>query len=108
MPLDQIVLGVASYGHSFSVDTPSAFGNGTNVLETYPAFNASIQPVGDSWDNASGNDVCGNPQGPGGDTDFWGLIKGGWLTEEGVVADGIAYAYDQCDRTVSCIIFQKK
>lgn len=104
MPRDQIVLGVASYGHSFSVNATSAFPTGnSSALATYPAFDPSIQPVGDAWDDASGDDICGNPQGPEGVMDFWGLIVGGWLTEEGVVAPGISYVFDVCDRTVSPI-----
>lgn len=61
MPLEKIVLGVASYGHSFSVNKSSAFEPGsTTQLAAYPAFNASDFPLGDSWDNAATVlDACG-------------------------------------------------
>lgn len=64
MPAHQIVLGVASYGHSFSVTPSNAVKNG--ALTAYPAFVASNQPVGDAWDDTPGVDVCGNQQGAGG------------------------------------------
>lgn len=105
MPSDHIVMGVATYGHSFSVNASSAFPNGDGVLAAYPLFDASVRLVGDSWDNSTGSDVCGKPFLASGNMDLWGLVEGGWLTEEGVAADGIAYVYGDCDRTVSCTLF---
>ena len=69
-PADQIVLGVAAYGHSFSVNHTEAFGNNTAVAggalsSSYPSFNASNQPSGDLWDDQPGVDVCGVMQGQG-------------------------------------------
>ena len=101
MPLDKIVLGVASHGHSFGVNTKSAFPDNSSTLAMYPTFNSSNHPVGDSWDDAGGIDICGVNQSSGGIINFWGLIEAGFLTEEGVAADGISYAYGDCDRTVS-------
>ena len=60
-PADQIVLGVASYGHSFAVKKADALGNGTTLLTSFPPFNASAQPTGDKWQGPAGIDVCGNP-----------------------------------------------
>ncbi|KAG1736822.1 glycoside hydrolase family 18 protein [Suillus lakei] len=99
MPVNQIVLGVASYGHSFNVAPSVAFKSGTKHLAAYPAFVASKQPLGDAWDDTSSVDNCGVKQGPGGTFRFWGLIDNGFLTEEGKPADGIYYRYDNCSKT---------
>ncbi|TFY66251.1 hypothetical protein EVG20_g4839 [Dentipellis fragilis] len=121
-PAAQILLGVASYGHSFHVTqsaalaastTSSTTNGGTNssstgggnsnssALAAYPAFDKSQQPAGDKWDaTADGaTDVCGNPDVVGGVFDFWGLIDGGFLTQNGTAAQGIDYQYDGCSQT---------
>jgi chitinase len=59
VPTDKVVLGVASYGRSFSV-TPTDAIQGT--LVAYPKFSASNQPAGDAWDDAAGIDICGVQQ----------------------------------------------
>ncbi|KAI0634770.1 glycoside hydrolase [Trametes polyzona] len=101
-PANQLVLGVASYGHSFKVDKAAAL-TADNTLAAYPAFDAAQQPLGDSWDAVApaGVDQCGNPTsgGPSGIFDFWGLIEGGFLTANGTAADGIAYRFDECSQT---------
>lgn len=97
-PANQIVLGVASYGHSFSVLQSVAVV--ADSLAAYPAFGAS-QPAGDKWDGVAGTDQCGNPVAAGGIFDFWGLVDGGFLDESGTVAAGIQYRYDNCSQTVS-------
>ncbi|KAG1751290.1 glycoside hydrolase family 18 protein [Suillus paluster] len=99
MPVDQIVLGVPSYGHSYSVKPTDAFVSGTKTLASYPAFNASNQPVGDAWDNTGSVDACGNYQGSGGTFNFWGLVDGGFLNSEGTTAKGIYYRFDSCSQT---------
>lgn len=63
-PKSKLVLGVASYGHSFSVPNSAAVQNG--ALVPYPAFDKSNQPAGDSWDDTAGPDVCGVEQPVGG------------------------------------------
>jgi len=102
-PANQIVLGVASYGHSFKVEQSAALVAGSETeAAAYPAFVASEQPLGDSWDSdaPAGVDQCGNPTGgPSGIFDFWGLIEGGFLTDNGTTAQGIAYRYDDCSQT---------
>ncbi|KAG0707044.1 glycoside hydrolase family 18 protein [Suillus ampliporus] len=98
MPIDQIVLGVASYGHSYSVKPSDAFVSGTKTLAAYPPFDASNQPKGDAWDVGS-VDACGNYQGSGGAFDFWGLVDGGFLNSEGTTAQGIYYRFDSCSQT---------
>ncbi|KAI0268808.1 glycoside hydrolase family 18 protein [Gloeopeniophorella convolvens] len=103
IPLNQMVLGIAGYGHSFSVAPNDAFPDGTSGgLAAFPAFDANNQPLGDKWDDPDpGPDPCGNPQGPEGDFDFWGLIDAGFLNEQGTVAPGISYLFDECSQTPS-------
>ena len=99
MPAHKIVLGVAGYGHSFKVLRENAY-NGTSLALYPPIDKAAAQPKGDAWDSDSGLDVCGNPQGPGGDVDFWGLITLGYLNPNGSPRNGIDYMFDDCSRTV--------
>ncbi|OJA17532.1 hypothetical protein AZE42_11931 [Rhizopogon vesiculosus] len=99
MPVNKIVLGVASYGYSYSVSPSDAFVSHTKTLAAYPAFNASNQPLGDAWDNTGGLDVCGVYEAQGGTFNFWGLVDGGFLTEKGVPVGDIYYRYDDCSQT---------
>jgi chitinase len=95
-----MILGVASYGHSFHVNQGDALDVSGNI-KPYAPFDKSQQPTGDKWDaTASGVDVCGNPNTVGGVFDFWGLISGGFLTKNGTVASGIDYTSDSCGKTV--------
>lgn len=104
MPLNQIVLGVASYGHSFRVAKSDAFKRGSKTqLALYPPFNASNAPVGDAWDDAAGVDECGNFEDQGGVIDFWGLIAQNYLNADGTPKSGVPYLFDQCTQTVSPI-----
>jgi chitinase len=100
MPLNQIVLGVPGYGHSFRVHEANAFENGsTTVLRAYPSFDTTDPPVGDGWDDGAGTDECGNVNGPGGNVDYWGLISLGYLNNDGTPKKGIAYRFDNCSQT---------
>ncbi|CAE6420051.1 unnamed protein product [Rhizoctonia solani] len=101
-PADQLVLGIGAYGHGFSVAPANALNN--SILNPYSTFNKSFTPPGDAWDDAPVNgtlDVCGNPKVQGGTWNFWGLIEGGFLNENGTAntAEGIAYKYDECSQT---------
>jgi chitinase len=103
-PLGQIVLGLASYGHSFSVNGTDAFeraSGSTSLLAPYPKFNASAHPKGDSWDDGKGVDECRNAQFPGGTIEFRGLIQLGYLNSNGTLKQGIFFRYDNCSQTVS-------
>ncbi|KAF8622115.1 hypothetical protein AX15_007250 [Amanita polypyramis BW_CC] len=96
-PYNRLVLGVASYGHSFRVKPSNAFSGYS--LASYPQFDSSNEPVGDAWDDAAGVDVCGNPTGPGGNVNFWGLVSLGYLNNHGKPQNGIAYKFDDCSKT---------
>ncbi|QRV85311.1 chitinase [Ceratobasidium sp. AG-Ba] len=105
IPADQLVFGVASYGHSFEVAPAAAVSsNSSSTLVPYPTFNKTATPKGDAWDTVpepGAVDVCGNPETVGGNWDFWGLIAGGFLNENGTAntAEGILYRYDECSQT---------
>lgn len=102
IPLSQLVLGVAGYGHSFRVRKANAFAKGsTTQLVPYPKFDPSDPPVGDSWDDAAGVDVCGNASGPGGNINYWGMISLGYLNTDGSPKQGISFVFDTCSQTVS-------
>ncbi|TRM63576.1 glycoside hydrolase family 18 protein [Schizophyllum amplum] len=98
MPLDQIVLGVASYGHSFGVNKTAAM-NGTDSLVLYPAFNATAFPAGDAWDDEPSVDACGVQENQGGVIQFWGLVEQGYLGTDGQPAEGVPYVFDECSQT---------
>ena len=104
-PANQIILGVASYGHSFHVDDNSALDASGN-LKLYPPFDNSQQPAGDKWDSPGGGvGICGNSNvGYSGVFDFWGLIDGGFLTTNGTAASGIDYIFDNCSQTVRALL----
>jgi len=96
----QVILGVASYGHSFHVDGSSAL-DASGKLKVNPSFDKSQQPPGDKWDStATGTNVCGNPNVVGGIFQFWGLIDAGFLNKDGTAASGIDYIFDSCSQTV--------
>ena len=101
MPANQIVLGVASYGHSFGVSPSDAFVRDSNTgLAVYPRFNSSNHSLGDSWEDIGSVDTPGLYEGPGGSWNFWGLVKGGFLTTDGNPAPGTYHRYDACSHTV--------
>ncbi|KAB5593717.1 Chitinase A1 [Ceratobasidium theobromae] len=102
-PADQLVLGVPSYGHGFAVAESDALSS-DGTLNLYAPFNKTYRAPGDAWDDspaAGAVDVCGNPQLQGGNWNFWGLIDGGFLNNNGTAntAGGIAYKFDECSQT---------
>ncbi|KAJ7197124.1 glycoside hydrolase family 18 protein [Mycena rebaudengoi] len=79
IPLNQLVLGVASYGHSFRVAKADASKKGSKTeLALYAPFDAVNRPVGDAWNGTPGVDVCGN---------------------QDTQAKGVPYLFDTCSRT---------
>ncbi|GJE93418.1 glycoside hydrolase family 18 protein [Phanerochaete sordida] len=112
-PAEKLVLGVASYGHSYHVTADAAYNGassageaqpaGTTPIAPYPAFDAAQQPLGDSWDaiEPAGIDACGNPSGGGasGIFNFRGLVEKGYLDVNGTAMPGVGYRYDTCSQT---------
>ncbi|KAF4588706.1 hypothetical protein EYR40_010260 [Pleurotus pulmonarius] len=100
MPLNQIVLGVPAYGHSFRVRRAQAFESGsTTQLAAYPPFDKSQPPTGDKWDDPAGVDECGNTSGPGGNFNFWGIVQAKLLNADGTPKPGVPYRFDSCSQT---------
>ncbi|KAJ7728778.1 glycoside hydrolase family 18 protein [Mycena metata] len=98
-PANQITLGLASYGHSFSVAPSAAFTDSGSVA-LYPVYDKSAQPLGNTDQaNDTSLDPCGQPTGVGGVFTFAGLISEGYLNSNGTAADGISYVYDSCSQT---------
>jgi chitinase len=100
--MNKIILGVAAYGHSFYVNQTSALDASGN-LNLYSPFDKAQQPAGDKWDSTAtgaGAGVCGETGVVSGVFNFWGLVEGGFLTEDGVAASGIDYKFDNCSKTV--------
>jgi len=99
-PKSQIVLGTASYGHSFKIKSSDAYTSGTKTLASYPPFESNVYPVGDAFDvGPYGPDVCGNPTQASGQFNFRGLVNAGWLTKKGTAASGYSYRFDECSKT---------
>ncbi|KAF9444016.1 glycoside hydrolase family 18 protein [Macrolepiota fuliginosa MF-IS2] len=93
-PANQIVLGVASYGHSFKLSGQSNF-------SIYSPFTTNNNPLVPS-DGSGGVDICGNPVTGGGGTDvydFSQMVTAGFLSSDGTAASGINYVYDNCSQT---------
>jgi chitinase len=91
-PADQIVLGGASYGHSFHVNPSDAFDDSGN-LNVNAAFDKNQQPHGDSQVGDAGIDQCANAVPVGAVFNFWGL------NNDGTAAQGINYTFDECSQT---------
>ncbi|KAN0126191.1 Glycoside hydrolase superfamily [Lactarius tabidus] len=98
-PISRMILGVPAFGHSYRVSKSSALNSSGNI-QLYAPFNKADQPPGDRWDIAAGSvDACGNPTVTGGIFNFWGLIEAGFLKDDGTVASGIEYDFDDCSKT---------
>ncbi|KAF8508014.1 chitinase [Hysterangium stoloniferum] len=97
MPADKIVLGVASYGHGYSI-APSDAIQGT-ALAPYPKFDATKRPLGDVWSGEAGLDICGATTPAGSTFNFWWLVDRGFLDENGSPAKNIQYQFDTCSQT---------
>ena len=106
-PKSQIVLGVPSYGHSFTILPGGSGQNTSTTLPMYP-FYASGHVRGDKWDGfGNETDVCGIPQGSGGTYEYWGLIDRGFLNSDGSPQAGIKYRFDNCSKTVRFALDRK-
>jgi chitinase len=102
-PVNQIILGVASYGHSFRVQKSDAL-DASGKINLFPPFNKTDQPAGDKWDGTAGGvDICGNPNVVGGVFNFWGLIDAGFLRANGNPSCEVYSTFDECSRTVGAL-----
>jgi len=101
MPLDQIVLGVPAYGHTYYVTPENAFVSGsTTQLAPYPPFEQTSTPQGNVRGMQPAVDAC--PQATittGGTLNYVDLVNDGFLTTSGAVQPGIASRYDTCSQT---------
>ncbi|KAJ6604071.1 glycoside hydrolase superfamily [Mycena sp. CBHHK59/15] len=94
-PAEQIVLGLAAYGHSFNVTPTAAISN--SVLNLYPALGGA-QPVGASDDLSDTTpDACGNPPVISGVFTFAQLVSTGFIDANGTAQHN--YLFDECTRT---------
>lgn len=108
VPASKIVLGVAAYGHGFSVASSAALPNGsTGGLNMFPAQNSSNRFQGSSWDSDPSVDDCGNAQPPSGTYQFWSMVKeNGFLTETGEPSGNVTAGWDSCSKTVCAPMFE--
>jgi chitinase len=103
MPIEQLVLGVPAYGHSFRVRKKDAFVNGsTTQIDLYSRIDSDATPAGTKWDSRPGEtDVCGvNATTPGGIIQYWGMVELGYLDSLGNPKSEHIYKFDLCSKTV--------
>ena len=108
MPLNKLVLGIPSYGHSYRVRKQNAYVNGVGgQLALYPKFDANAQPAGDKWDAPAGaKDPCNDKVStqPGGIIQYWGMIFLGYIDQNGNPKPGKTYRFDTCSNTVCFLV----
>lgn len=115
---NQIMLGVASYGHGFRVPN-SSIGNDSQKLAQFPSLSEDQTILGTA--EAPGDygmsfcfifclqlscfpgqlDICGNTTGPGGVFEYGDMVKRGIIDSKGNGVDGLLFQYDECSQTVS-------
>ncbi|KAK2012516.1 family 18 glycosyl hydrolase [Colletotrichum eremochloae] len=99
IPAEKLVLGLAAYGHAFSVNATSAF-TAPGVLNAFPPQNSSNRLQGGPWDDDPAIDECGNPQPHSGTYTFADMInEAKFLDAAGNPAPGIASGFDNCSQT---------
>jgi chitinase len=115
---NQIVLGVASYGHGFHVPNAN-IGNDSQKLAQFPAVAADPtvfgtgEAPGDFGKNffhsvtslvlycsENTKDICGNATGPGGVFDYSDMVNRGFIDSKGKATGSLLSQYDECSQTV--------
>ncbi|PPQ82606.1 hypothetical protein CVT25_007120 [Psilocybe cyanescens] len=87
-PTDQIVLGLASYGRGYTVEPSEA-----DKIGNFPSFETSSMPAGDE---DSSTTVSSTNSGL---FNFQGLVKNGYLKDDGKPASDVKYKFDDCSQT---------
>ncbi|KAH9040549.1 glycoside hydrolase superfamily [Lactarius hengduanensis] len=86
-PANQIILGVASYGHSFHVDKSNA--SMRRAISSYTRHSTGLSNLRGTNGTAPRTALmCGNPN-----------VVAGFLRCDGTVANGIEYVFDNCSKT---------
>ncbi|KZV73512.1 glycoside hydrolase family 18 protein [Peniophora sp. CONT] len=104
VPLDKLVLGIPTYGHSYAVSPENATSDNFATLNTHPNFDNTLHPLG-SQDNGSNEtfvDVCGVTNFASGAWDFAGLVDAGYLDATGAFNSektSAHWMFDECAQT---------
>jgi chitinase len=101
-PAHKLVLGLASYAHSFAVRPQDASADGFATLSTHPAFDHAVFPLGGGESPAAfatpQRDSCEQPVQPSGVWRYKELVAAGAIFANGT-ARGVHGAFDDCSAT---------
>lgn len=98
-PANQIMLGVPSYGHSYTVSSSVINGNAQKLAQ-YPSFNKNTVPLGTGETSYTKSpDVCGVEEGPGGIFNYNDMVQRGFIDSQGNASDGLLFQFDNCSQT---------
>ncbi|EKM75822.1 hypothetical protein AGABI1DRAFT_116147 [Agaricus bisporus var. burnettii JB137-S8] len=97
---NQIMLGVASYGHGFRVPN-SSIGNDPQKLAQFPSLaeDQTILGTAEAPGDYGQLDICGNTTGPGGVFEYGDMVKRGIIDSKGNGVGGLLFQYDECSQT---------
>jgi chitinase len=105
-PSNKIVLGVPSYGHTFSVSAANATSDNFVTLNTHPGFDSSAHPLGGA-DAPDANedpftDQCGVVNFASGLWEYSNLVNAGFIEQDGTFTNvsNVHHMFDNCSQTV--------